>query len=373
MIIQNAKVLNCESLRFEQRELYIENGIITDRLPEDRQVLDAGGAFVIPGFIDTHIHGYYNCDFGTAGTDMTAARLALARQGTTGFAATLGARPLAKLEADFRWLRQQMEQPSVGAKLLGIHAEGPFISEKRKGAMTPTGEEASVGAVEKLLEAAGGALKLMTLAPERENAVEIIGALKDRLTFSLGHTDATYAQAMAAIAAGAVRATHTFNGMRPLSHRETGILGAVLTHEEVCCEMIADFVHLDPAAVKLVYKAKGFENITLISDTGYMGGLPDGEYNGRVVRDGVARTLAGVICGSCFTMLRGAQNLRKLGIPLEEISVMASGNPAKALGLEGTVGSTAPGCSGDLILCDEMLNIYTVLVDGKPIKEAYYV
>lgn len=370
MIIQNAKVLNCESLRFEQRELYIENGIITDRLPEDRQVLDAGGAFVIPGFIDTHIHGYYNCDFGTPGTDLTPARLALARQGTTGFAATVSTRPLAKLEGDLRWLRQQMDVPSPGAKLLGLHAEGPFISEKRKGAMIPTGEKASARAVEKLLEAAGGALKLMTLAPERENAVEIIEILKDRLHFSLGHTDATYAHAMAAIDAGASRATHTFNGMRPLSHRETGILGAVLTDDRIHCEMIADFVHLDPAAVKLVYKAKGFENITLISDTGYMGGLPDGEYNGRIVRDGVARTLAGVICGSCFTMLRGARNLRKLGIPLAEVSVMASWNPAKALELEDTLGRIAPGYCADLILCDEDLNIHTVLMDGKPVQEA---
>lgn len=367
MIIQNANVLNCESLCFEDRDLYIENGKITDTLPRDRTVLDAGGLFLIPGFIDTHIHGFLNCDFGTPGTDLTPARQALARQGTTGFAATVATRPLEKMEGDFRWLRQQMDVPSPGAKLLGLHAEGPFISEKRKGAMIPTGEGATVQAVERLLDAAGGALKLMALAPERENAAEIIAALKNRLAFSLGHTDATYAQAMAAIDAGASRATHTFNGMRPLSHRETGILGAVLTDDRIHCEMIADFVHLDPAAVKLVYKAKGAENITLISDTGYMGGLPDGEYNGRIVRDGVARTLAGVICGSCFTMLRGAQNLRKLGIPLGEISVMASRNPAKLLGLQDTLGAIAPGYCADLILCDDALNIHTVLIDGKPV------
>jgi N-acetylglucosamine-6-phosphate deacetylase len=132
--------------------------------------------------------------------------------------------------------------------------------------------------------------------------------------------------------------------------------------------MIADFVHLDPAVVKLLLNTKGFRNITLISDTGFMGGLPDGEYKGRIVKDGVARTQAGVICGSYFTMLRGAQNLRKLGVPLEEISVMASRNPAKLLGVQDTVGSIALGYRADLILCDEELNIHTVLIDGNPIK-----
>lgn len=368
MIIQNAKVLNFQSTGFEERDVYIENGKLVSHVPAGGGTLDAQGLYLIPGFIDTHIHGFRNCDFGTPGTDPAPARQALAQQGTTGFAATVGTRPMAQLADAFRWLRQQMDTPSQGAKLLGFHAEGPFISAKRRGAMTPTDEACTLAAIRSLLDAAGDELKLMTIAPERENVPQIIAALKDRLAFSLGHTDATYAQAMAAIDAGASRATHTFNGMRPLSHRETGILGAVLTDDRIHCEMIADFVHLDPAAVKLVYKTKGAENITLISDTGYMGGLPDGEYNGRIVKDGVARTPAGVICGSCFTMLRGAQNLRKLGISLAEISVMASRNPAKLLGLEDTLGAIAPGFCADLILCDDMLNIRTVLIDGNPVK-----
>ncbi len=368
MLIRNAKVLNSRTLKFEERPLYIRDGSFAGEAEAGEEILDAGGLYAIPGFIDTHIHGYFSCDFGTVGTDLTPARLALARQGTTGFAATLSTRPLAQTEGIFRWLRQQMDIPAPGAKLLGIHSEGPFISEKRKGAMVPTGEMCTEAAVVSLLEAADGALKLMTIAPERENALRIIENLKDRLTFSMGHTDATFREASAAIDAGARRSTHTFNGMRPLFHRETGILGAALSDDRVHCEMIGDFVHLDPPVVKLLLNAKGFRNITLISDTGYMGGLPDGEYNGRIVRDGVARTTAGVICGSCFTMLRGAQNLRKLGVPLEEISVMASRNPAKLLGLENSLGSIAPGYRADLILCDEALNIHTVLIDGNPVK-----
>ena len=368
MLIRNAQVLNSQTLAFEPRPLYLEEGRFTDTPTEGGPVMDADGLYAIPGFIDTHIHGFFNCDFGTPGTDLTPARLALARQGTTGFAATVSTRPLAQMKEDFRWLRQQMDIPAPGAKLLGIHAEGPFISEKRKGAMVPTGEDCTEESIVSLLEAADGALKLMTIAPERENAAQIIEKLKNRLTFSMGHTDATFLEATAAIDAGACRSTHTFNGMRPLYHRETGILGAVLTDDRVHCEMIADFVHLDPAVVKLLLNTKGFRNITLISDTGFMGGLPDGEYKGRIVKDGVARTQAGVICGSCFTMLRGAQNLRKLGVPLEEISVMASRNPATLLGVQDTVGSIAPGYRADLILCDEELNIHTVLIDGNPIK-----
>ena len=367
MLIRNAKVLNSRTLKFEERPLYIREGRFEEAAGEKEAVLDAGGLYAIPGFIDTHIHGYFGCDFGTPGTDLTPARLALARQGTTGFAATLATRPVARLREDIRWLREQMHQPAEGAKLLGIHSEGPFISYKRRGAMTPIDEGCSREAVEGLLEAAGGGLKLMTIAPELENVPEVIGQLKDRLTFSLGHTDATYQQAAAAIAAGACRSTHTFNGMRPLYHRETGILGAALTDGRIHCEMIGDFIHLDPPAVRLLLKAKGFRNITLISDTGPRGGMPDGEYDGRTVKDGVCRTKDGTIAGSCFTLLRGVRNLRSLGVPLEEISVMASLNPAKALGLDGQVGAIADGYRADLILCDGDINIHKVFVEGKEI------
>ena len=367
MVIQNALVLNSETMTFQRRPVYMEKGRFTDTPAEAGETLDAGGLYAIPGFIDSHIHGFSGCDFGIPGTDLTPARQALARQGTTAFAATISTRPMADLCAAAAWAAKEADRDCKGAKLVAIHAEGPFISEKRKGAMIPTGEICTPEAVGQLINAAGGKLKLMTIAPERENSLEVIRRWKENITFSMGHTDATWAEATAAIDAGAARATHTFNGMRPLSHRETGILGAVLNDDRVCCEMICDFVHLDPPAVKLVYKMKGAEKITLISDTGYMGGLPDGVYRGRIVKDGVARTQAGVICGSCFTMLRGAQNLRKLGIPLAEISQMASLNPAKALGLQDTLGKIAPGYQADLILCDESLNIKAVFMNGRKV------
>lgn len=367
MIIKNAQILNTQTRQFEARDLFIAGGKIVDCAPGDTEIFDAQGLFVIPGFIDTHIHGFYGCDFGTE-HDFPEAQRILAAQGTTAFAATVSTRPMEALVSAARRISSLMARPQAGAKVCGIHSEGPFISEKRKGAMIPTGEDCTVEAVQSLIDAAQGALKLMTIAPERENVPEIIAALKDRLTFSLGHTDATYDQAIAAIDAGASRSTHTFNGMRPLYHRETGILGAVLTDDRICCEMIGDFIHLDPAIVKLIYRAKGPDNITLVSDAGFMSGLPDGEYGGRIVKDGVCRNKEGTIAGSCFSMLKGAQNLRKLGIPLGEVSVMASYNPAKLLGVDAAMGSIGPGKCADLIVCDDAVNIRAVFIDGKPVE-----
>ena len=153
--------------------------------------------------------------------------------------------------------------------------------------------------------------------------------------------------------------------------RRTGILGAVLTDDRVCCEMIADFVHLDPAMVKLLLRVKGADKLTLISDTGAFSGLPDGQYGEQFVKDGVCRNREGTISGSCFSMLRGAQNLRQLGVSLVDISIMASWNPAQLLGLTDTMGSIEPEKCADLIICDDMLNLHTVFIDGIAItKEA---
>ncbi|MBQ1206386.1 MAG: amidohydrolase family protein, partial [Clostridia bacterium] len=188
---------------------------------------------------------------------------------------------------------------------------------------------------------------------------------------SIGHTDATYSETLDAINAGATRATHVFNAMRPFSHRETGVLGAVLTDERINCEMICDLVHLDEATIKMVYRLKGAENITLISDTGYMSGLGDGVFNvdgrERIVKDGVCRNADGRIAGSCVSMLAGAKNLLKMGVPISDISLMASLNPAKALNVSAITGSIEVGKQADIIVCDNELNVKAVFVKGNRI------
>ena len=160
--------------------------------------------------------------------------------------------------------------------------------------------------------------------------------------------------------------------MRPLSHRETGVLGAVLTDDRINCEMICDFVHLDAAAMEIVYRLKGYKNITLVSDTGFMSGLGDGEYvvdgRKRIVKDGICRNPEGRIAGSCVSMLVGAKNLLSMGVPLEEISVMASLNPAKALGIDNDTGSIELNKKADLIVCDKELNVKAVFVNGRRVK-----
>lgn len=373
MTIRNARILRGDTHTFEYGSLTAENGVITGFGDADADSFDAQGCFVLPGMIDTHIHGFVGEEFARADGDFGNAPSVLARDGVTGFAATVRCMPLEDMLAADRNAAKVMKQPSCGAKVLGIHNEGPFVSFKRTGAMQPPEITCTAELAAAMVQAGEGALKLVTVAPERKHALEAIAYWTAHgVNATLGHTNATYEQALAGIDAGAHRATHVFNAMRPLSHRETGILGAVLTDDRVCCELIADFVHLDPAAVKLVYRAKGAQRITLISDAGAQSGLPDGDYvvGGRVrhVRGGLCVTDEGVICGSCFSMLKGAQNLRSLGIPLEEIATMASENPAKALKVFDRVGSIEIGKQADLIVCDEQMHIHAVFIDGKQVQ-----
>ena len=374
MIIRGGNVLNGQTGRFEQTSLTVENGRIAAFADGDGEVFDANGLYVLPGMIDTHIHGFAGEEFAKADGDFGKAPLVLAKDGVTAIAATVRCMPFDDVLAALRNVASLVGTKTGGAKIAGIHSEGPFVAEARRGAMHPTAMECTVNAVEQMAKAANGHLKLMTIAPERENTDEVIPAAQALgISCSMGHTDATYEEAKAAADVGATRVTHVFNAMRPLSHRETGILGEALTDDRLTCELIADFVHLDPAAVKLVIRTKGAERITLISDAGMMSGLPDGEYvvsgHTRYVKDGRCIDYQGRIAGSCFSMLKGAQNLRALGVSLEDIAVMAAKNPAKALGIDGETGSVEIGKCADLIVCDEQFHIHAVFVDGVLVTE----
>lgn len=290
----------------------------------------------------------------------------------TGFAATIRALPPERVVAAAKNILRESKKSQLGAKVCGINLEGPFVSREKSGVMNPPEAECTPDTVALFARESENLVRIMTLAPERENALSAIAeAVRNGINVSIGHTNSTYSETKAAIDAGASRATHVFNAMRPLSHRETGVLGAVLTDERINCEMICDFVHLDPAAMEIVYRLKGYKNITLVSDTGFMSGLGDGEYivDGkiRIVKDGVCRNPEGRIAGSCVSMLVGAKNLLSLGVPLEEISVMASLNPAKALNIDGETGSIEVNKRADLLICDDDLNVKAVFVDGRRI------
>ncbi len=369
MVIKNGHILQGNNNQFRDVPLSIDGGTIIGFHDDGSEAFDAEGLFVLPGMIDTHIHGFFGEEFAKRDGGFEKAQQVLAADGVTGFAATVRCMPYEDILAAVVNAKHQMQGKQHGAKVLGVHLEGPFVSKERAGAMYPPEVTCTKEAVAEMLAAGDGIVKLMTIAPERENAAEVIAfSTANGLSCSLGHTDATYDVATAAIDAGAHRATHVFNAMRPLYHRETGILGAALTDDRVRVEMIGDFVHLDPAAVKLVYRAKGANNITLISDAGQMSGLPNGEYivggHKRIVKDGLCLNTEGRIAGSCFSMLRGAQNLRSLGVPLEEIAVMASANPAKDLGLFDRIGSIDIGKAADIIVCDSDMQIRAVFIDG---------
>ncbi|MBR5278590.1 MAG: N-acetylglucosamine-6-phosphate deacetylase [Clostridia bacterium] len=375
MQIINGLVLNGETNRFEPLNIQINNGKIASLNTEatNKEVYDAKGKYIISGFIDTHIHGCVGVEFASDNEDFTKAQKWLANEGVTAFAPTVRTMVTERMVAAEKNILRESKKPTDYAKIMGINLEGPFISALKSGSMAPPADMVcDINTMDAFITAGNGFLKLITIAPELENACDVIAyAAQKGVNVSIGHTNATYQESQRAINAGATRATHVFNAMRPLSHRETGVLGAVLTDDRVNCEMICDLVHLEAPAINLVYKSKGFNNITLISDTGAMSGLGDGDYivNGivRTVKNGICRNPQGVIAGSCYSMYYGAKNLLKLGIPLEEISVMASLNPAKALGCENIMGSIRAGNCADLIICDKELNIEAVFINGKKV------
>lgn len=347
-------------------------------LPPRVREHDAPGVTVVPGFVDVHIHGAGGHDVmegRPAALDAVAATVA--RAGTTSLVATTitaeAGRTCHSLEGIARYIRtsRKAEPPlAPAAEILGIHLEGPFISHARRGVhpaewVVPP----SVTMFQRFLEAAQGCAKVLTLAPEIPGALELLDAArKAGLVVAMGHTDATFDQARAAISRGARHAVHVFNAMRPFSHRETGVLGAVLTSSEVTTELIADGVHVDSAAIRLLLAAKGVHGVLLVSDATAATGMPDGKYSlgtfEVTVTGGVCRDADGKLAGSTLTLDRALRNMVALGVPLTDAVRMLTFNPARLLGLEGTKGVIAAGADADLVLLDSNLQLAGVMTRG---------
>ncbi|MBE7040641.1 MAG: N-acetylglucosamine-6-phosphate deacetylase [Ruminococcaceae bacterium] len=338
---------------------------------------DVSGCYVLPGFIDTHIHGAYGTRISDSEPKLEAMCRFEATQGVTGLAITTAASAFPDLLRQLR-LAAEIAEMGVqnGAKILGIHGEGPFISKNRKGAMN--GDNILDPDIEKLnamIKISRGLLKILTVAPESKGAPELIQYAVDQgITVSLGHTVATYEEALSGIRAGATQLTHIFNAMVGLNHREPGVLGAGLTNPDVVCEMICDYVHLHPAVVQMIYKLKGSDKVNIISDSGHAAGMNVTEFTvdglTRYVKDGVVRLADGTIAGSAKTMLDGVKNLLASGIPLEEVSKMASLNPAKTLKLDAVTGSLVPGKTADIVVLDREYNLVCTYVDGVCVYDA---
>ena len=355
-----------------------EIGARGDRqLPTGAAHCNLGEGTVIPGYVDLHIHGNGGFDVMDERAEaLPAIERMLARHGVTSYFPTTVTAPmegtLRALErlADAMEARQQRSGDRAGrAAPLGIHLEGPFISHARRG-VHPLEDllPPKVETFERFWEAARGHIRMMTLAPELEGAIELIGAAAARgVCVSLGHSDANFAATERAIDAGARHATHIFNAIRPLDHRDPGILGSVLTDSRVTADIIADGIHLDPAIVKLVAQLKGPELTVLITDATAATGVPDGRYRlGSIEVDvhGGECTFEGKLAGSVLTMDRAVRNLVQFaGWTLFEAVGAASANPARVV-RRAEKGVLRAGADADFLVLNERGEVLRTFVGG---------
>jgi len=339
------------------------------RVP-DQSAVDLRGQWVLPGFVDMHVHGGGGASFTEGTSDQARQAAAFHRgQGSTTVLASLVTAPLAELEARAGLLAGLADDGDVA----GLHLEGPFLSPVRRGAQDPRHMIApDVAVFERLHAAARGHLRVVTLAPELPGALAVIrAATRAGVTVAVGHTDATAKVTMAAIDAGATHATHLFNGMRPPHHREPGAVGALLDRDEVTCEVIADGVHLDDIMVRLTARAAGPGRLVLVSDAMAAAGMPDGSYqlgSQRVsVAGGVAHLLedSAAIAGSTATLADVVRHAVAAGLPVCDVAAAASTTPARVLGLADRTGALSPGLAADLVVCDDDFRPRAVMRHGE--------
>lgn len=323
-----------------------------------------GKGIAVPGFVDLQVNGFAGVDFLGADADgYAAAGDGLLETGVTSYLPTLITSP----EADLVTALRAVPTRARGPRILGVHLEGPFLSPARLGTHgLASRHDPDPALLERLL--AAGPVRLMTLAPELPGALDLIGDLHARgVTVSLGHSDATAAQAHAAFDRGVRTVTHVFNAMRPLAHRDPGIVGAALTRPEVIVQAIVDGVHLDPEIVRLLWRVAG-GRLALVTDAIAGAGLGDGTYAlGEieiVVADDVVRREDGVLAGSALTMIEAVRNLVAEDVPLALALEAASVVPARILGLRD-VGQLRPGGPADIVVIDDALEVVRTIVGGE--------
>ena len=346
-------------------------------MPRGVRQIEARGKMIVPGFVDVHIHGAGGRDVMEATHEaMEIVAATVATHGTTSFVATTVTASEKETRDSVAGITHfilhggQHAARELSAEVVGIHFEGPFISSARRGVHPAKWiARPSTELLTQLLEHARGTALILTLAPELPGALELIAAARRAgLIVSIGHTDATYAETQAAIEAGATHSAHVFNAMRPFSHRETGVIGAVLTSPKVSAELIADGVHVDEAAIKILVETKTAERVILVSDGISATGMPDGKYQLGLfdvkVSGGVARNAEGKLAGSTLTLDRALRNMVGLGVPLSSALRMVTANPARQIGLGSRKGVLAPGADADLVFLDDRLEVAGVMTRG---------
>ena len=328
---------------------------------------------VVPGFIDEHVHGCNNSDGMYANIeDAKNISRNLVSDGTSSYLITTMTQSVENIDAALKNAKEFIDNKLYeGAKPLGVHLEGPFIAKKYKGAQIESCIiPCDVEMFKHFNEVSGNHIKEVTLAYE-ENGKDLVNYLRDnKIVASLGHTNATCDQALEAFREGANCTTHTYNAMKPLHHREAGVVGAALLNSDVYAELICDLIHVSDNAIRLLLKCKGKERIILITDSMESKNLPDGKYQlgGQdvFVNNGEARLIDGTLAGSTLKLNIGLRNFMKVsGLSIEDVVDLATKNPAKNLGIFDVKGSIKEGKDADFTIIDKDFNVYLVVSEGR--------
>lgn len=374
ILYKNANIYDTQKKAFVLGELFVDSGVIVDfEHCDGATVVDLGGAYLIPGLIDLHTHGRAGGDFVSADAELL---LKMSRSylesGVTSVMATLASAPLNELYAACTRIAEAKEKGAEN--IVGIHLEGRYLNEKRRGA-----HAAELLAIPDAKELEGliaemkslGSVHVSTALELDKDGSFTEAALRHGATLGLAHTNATYAEAQAAFDRGAVALTHTYNAMSPFHHRDGGAVGAGLLNDAVYCELIVDGFHVAPEAVLMAYRLKG-DKLVLITDSMEATGMEDGEYSIAglpvTVKDGKARTHEGAIAGSTLTLIDGVKNLAAFtGISFEEAVYHATAAPAKMVGIYDSVGSLEVGKQANMLVLDKEYNVLEVIFRGEKI------
>ncbi len=359
MFYKNARIF-CADNRFHLGAFEVTEGkfgaVLPDRVPED--AIDLKGATVIPGLIDVHNHGNSGADFSDGDYEgLKNMAKYLAQNGITSFAPASMTLPYDVLERAFATARRLADEAPAGhARLRGIQMEGPYFSEKKKGAQN--GEylkQPDFEGFKKLYDGCGGLVRIVDVAPELPGAAEFVEKAAALCTVSVAHTDSGYEDAKTAFSRGATHLTHLYNAMPGIHHRKPGVIPAAAEAPHVRAELICDGMHIHPASVRLAFQIFGSQRMILVSDALRCCGMPDGEYElgGQPVflSGGVAKLADGTLAGSATNLFDCMKNAILFGIPEEDAVRACTINPACAIGAQGVVGSIAPGKQADFIIC----------------------
>lgn len=377
MLIKNCNIIYLD--RIEKGSVLIKDGKIKEINPlvcDDSEVIDAKGMYLSPGFVDVHIHGAggYDTMDGTFEAINEIAKT-ISKFGTTSFTPTTMTVSIEDIKKSMKVIKEAKLNGTDGANVLGAHLEGPFISPNAIGAQNPKYVEApSIETYNEMVGDASDAVVSITLAPEVAGAKELIKYLSEKgVICSIGHTKATYEEAIDGIKCGCCHSTHLFNAMTPFTHRAPGVVGAVFD-SEITTETISDGIHIAYPALRVAYNQKGLDKVLLVTDAMMACGMPNGKYalGGQdvFVENGAARLENGSLAGSVLTLDRAVKNVyENSSYALYDVVKMATFNGAKHCGVADRKGLIKEGYDADLILFDEGINVKKVIVNGKLIHD----